>query len=419
VSNVWTKVSDSPSSSEPQELSSAVTVCGASLLFVQVTVSPWKIVTSFGWKAKSTIPTDGALAGVGDDVGVPVGVPVGVALGVDVPGAVPAAIVGALSGDDRVLIERYVAGRELAISILDDQALPIVEAIPEQADLFNYEARYEIGRTRYVCPAVLDDAETDAVTAVALRTWEALGCAGFARVDVMLGGEGVGPQVLEVNSVPGLTDTSLLPIAAEAAGISFERIVERAIELAIAQYGAESQYVYAYRTKLLNLQLDFKRFDAAEKTIARLDESYHTQPGDHTRVQMELDGIYKARLWSDRHNPHKAELFTRKALATWAEIHGDRTTQADLEMMLGDELLDLARIYEGARELDKAMELATSLGYSAKQLAQLEINRQFARAGMKKPLDIEKLKAARALLADDPIYAPPVKEADELLKRRH
>jgi D-alanine-D-alanine ligase len=150
-------------------------------------------------------------------------------------GAVPAAIVGALSYDDRVLIERYVAGRELAVSILAGEPLPIVEAIPEQADLFNYEARYEIGRTRYVCPAVLEDAEADAVTAVALRTWEALGCAGFARVDVMLGGEGVGPQVLEVNSVPGLTDTSLLPIAAEAAGISFESFVERAIELALGE----------------------------------------------------------------------------------------------------------------------------------------------------------------------------------------
>ena len=66
---------------------------------------------------------------------------------------VPAALVAALSYDDRVLIERHVAGSELAVSVLDGEALPIVEAIPEQADAFNYEARYEIGRTRYVCPA--------------------------------------------------------------------------------------------------------------------------------------------------------------------------------------------------------------------------------------------------------------------------
>ena len=147
---------------------------------------------------------------------------------------VPAALVAALSYDDRVLIERHVAGPELAVSVLDGEALPIVEAIPEQADAFNYEARYEIGRTRYVCPAEIGAEQTAAVTEVALQTWSALGCSGFARVDVMLGAADIGPQVLEVNSIPGLTDTSLLPMAAEAAGISFERFVERALELALA-----------------------------------------------------------------------------------------------------------------------------------------------------------------------------------------
>lgn len=159
----------------------------------------------------------------------------GSALGVRFAGtadAVPAALVAALSYDDRVLIERHVAGRELAVSVLDGEALPIVEAIPEQADAFNYEARYEIGRTRYACPAELDDATAAAVADVSLRTWETLGCEGFARVDLILGPGDVGPQVLEVNSIPGLTDTSLLPMAAEAAGLSFERFVARAIELA-------------------------------------------------------------------------------------------------------------------------------------------------------------------------------------------
>jgi len=160
----------------------------------------------------------------------------GSALGVRFAGTaaeIPAALVAALSYDDRVLIERHIDGRELAVSVLDGEALPIVEAIPEQADAFNYEARYEIGRTRYACPAELDPADAEAVVAAALRTWEVLGCEGFACVDVMLGGGDIGPQVLEVNSVPGLTDTSLLPMAAEAAGISFERFVERALELAL------------------------------------------------------------------------------------------------------------------------------------------------------------------------------------------
>jgi D-alanine-D-alanine ligase len=140
---------------------------------------------------------------------------------------VPEALVAAFSYDDRVLLERYVKGRELAVSILDGEALPIVEAIPREEDFFNFEARYEIGRTEYVCPAELGEAETQRVQEIATRTYETLGCTGFARVDLMLGDDG--PQVLEVNAIPGLTDTSLFPMAAEAAGIDFTRLVERIV----------------------------------------------------------------------------------------------------------------------------------------------------------------------------------------------
>ncbi len=151
---------------------------------------------------------------------------------------VPEALVAAFSYDDRVLLERYVDGRELAVGIVDGEPLPIVEAIPKQEDFFNFEARYEIGRTEYVCPAELAGVETAVVHDVARRTWETLGCEGFARVDLMLGGpdapeEVRGPQVLEVNAIPGLTDTSLLPQAAEAAGLSFEDLCARIVELAL------------------------------------------------------------------------------------------------------------------------------------------------------------------------------------------
>src|SRR5262249_44819354 len=132
-------------------------------------------------------------------------------------GQVPQALVAAFSYDDRVLLEQYVKGRELAVSVLGTEPLPIVEAIPREEDFFNFEARYEIGRTEYVCPADLSKAETRALQELATKTYELLGCAGFARVDLMLGDEG--PQVLEVNAIPGLTDTSLFPMAAEAAGI--------------------------------------------------------------------------------------------------------------------------------------------------------------------------------------------------------
>jgi D-alanine-D-alanine ligase len=145
---------------------------------------------------------------------------------------VPEALVAAFSYDDRVLLERHVSGRELAISLLNGIALPAVEARPREEDRFSYEARYEIGRTEYVCPADLGAAEGPVLDA-ALRTWDALGFDGFGRVDLILGEDG--PQVLEVNAIPGLTDTSLLPLAAEAAGISFEDLIARIVELAVAR----------------------------------------------------------------------------------------------------------------------------------------------------------------------------------------
>ncbi|MEK6278065.1 MAG: D-alanine--D-alanine ligase [Actinomycetota bacterium] len=144
---------------------------------------------------------------------------------------VPAALVSAFSYDDRVLLERYVRGRELAVSVLGGEPLPILEAIPRESDLYDFEARYEIGRTEFVCPADLDGAAEEAVTQAALRAYEALGCSGFPRVDLMMGSEG--PAVLEVNAIPGLTDTSLLPQAAEAAGLEFERLVERILVMAL------------------------------------------------------------------------------------------------------------------------------------------------------------------------------------------
>ncbi|HEX8123544.1 MAG TPA: D-alanine--D-alanine ligase [Solirubrobacteraceae bacterium] len=143
---------------------------------------------------------------------------------------VPGALVAAFSYDAKVLLERFVDGRELAVSILDGEALPVVEAIPRDEDFYDFEARYEIGRTDFVCPADVGDA-TERVHDVALRAYELLDCAGFARVDLILDAEGV-PQLLEVNTVPGLTETSLLPQAAEAAGISFDELVGRLVELA-------------------------------------------------------------------------------------------------------------------------------------------------------------------------------------------
>ncbi|HEX8752753.1 MAG TPA: D-alanine--D-alanine ligase [Solirubrobacterales bacterium] len=144
---------------------------------------------------------------------------------------VPQALVSAFSYDDRVLLERFVEGRELAVSVLGEEALPIVEAIPASGDRYDFEARYEIGRTRFACPAELSEQEARAVTETALAAYRALGCTGFARIDLILDTDR--PWVLEANAIPGLTDTSLLPQAAEAAGMSFEQLVERILDLAL------------------------------------------------------------------------------------------------------------------------------------------------------------------------------------------
>ena len=177
-----------------------------------------------------------ALNGLEERLGFPVVVKPsrgGSALGVKFAASwfeVPEALVSAFSYDNRVLLERFVEGRELAVSVLGGEALPVVEAIPSGGDRYDFEARYEIGRTEFACPAELDAEQEAAVTAAALGAYEALGCTGFSRVDLILGDDG--PQVLEVNAIPGLTDTSLFPQAAEAAGMSFERLVERIVELA-------------------------------------------------------------------------------------------------------------------------------------------------------------------------------------------
>jgi D-alanine-D-alanine ligase len=146
---------------------------------------------------------------------------------------VPGALVAAFSYDRKVLLERHIAGRDLAVSVLDGVALPIVEAVPEQEDFYDFESRYEIGRTRFVCPAELPADVAERAGELALEVYALLGCSGFARVDLMLGDEGL--FVLEVNPIPGLTETSLLPQAADAAGIGFDELIDRIVASAVEE----------------------------------------------------------------------------------------------------------------------------------------------------------------------------------------
>ena len=148
------------------------------------------------------------------------------------PADVPPAILAAFSYSGQVLLERHVRGRELAVAILGDEPLPIVEAVPREEDFYDFESRYTIGRTSFVCPAALPAALTREAQELALAVFRLLGCRGFARVDLMLEDDTEDLYVLEANVIPGLTDTSLVPQAAEAAGIGFDALVGRILELA-------------------------------------------------------------------------------------------------------------------------------------------------------------------------------------------
>ena len=180
-----------------------------------------------------------ALPGIGERLHFPVVVKPacgGSALGVRfaaAPEEVPGALLAALSYDDKVLVERYVHGRELAVSVLGGEALPIVEAVPHDEDFYDFEARYTIGRTSFHCPAELTAEQTAQTLELAVRVAELLGLtAGCARVDLLLE-DGTGAlQVLEANAIPGMTETSLTPQAAEAAGIGFDALVARVLDLA-------------------------------------------------------------------------------------------------------------------------------------------------------------------------------------------
>jgi D-alanine-D-alanine ligase len=150
--------------------------------------------------------------------------------------AVPGALVAAFSYDRKVLLEKHVAGRDLAVSLVDGESLPVVEAVPDPSeDFYDFDARYTIGRATFVCPADIPPDDTARAQALARAAWDLFGCRGFARVDLMREETTGDLFVLEVETVPGLTDTSLLPQAAEAAGLSFDALTARLVELALAR----------------------------------------------------------------------------------------------------------------------------------------------------------------------------------------
>jgi D-alanine-D-alanine ligase len=142
-----------------------------------------------------------------------------------------AALAESFRFDSQVLVEERIVGRETTVGILGDEVLPLVEVRPKQGG-YDYRNKYTAGMTEYFCPAPFDALTTERIQAAALGAFRAIGGRDYSRVDVMVTAEGQ-PVVLEVNTLPGMTETSLLPKAAAAAGISYEQLCQRMVELAL------------------------------------------------------------------------------------------------------------------------------------------------------------------------------------------
>jgi D-alanine-D-alanine ligase len=141
----------------------------------------------------------------------------------------------ALRYDTQLLVEEKIEGRETTVGILGGEVLPVVEVCPKQGT-YDYRNKYTPGATEYFCPAAFDCETTARIQTAALGAFQAIGGRDYARVDVMVRANGE-PLVLEVNTLPGMTETSLLPKAAAVTGLNYEALCQRMIELALNRQG--------------------------------------------------------------------------------------------------------------------------------------------------------------------------------------
>jgi len=179
--------------------------------------------------------------GLVDDLALPCvvkpvdgGSSVGITIARD-PASRDEAIERLLGNHGRAMVEAFVPGREMTVGVLGDRPLPVVEIIPRR-EFYDYIAKYQDAGTEYICPAQLPPAVAEHLRAAGLAAHRALGCRDFSRTDFILADDGTA-YVLEVNTIPGFTSHSLLPKAAAAAGISFEQLCDRIVQLALERYG--------------------------------------------------------------------------------------------------------------------------------------------------------------------------------------
>jgi len=148
--------------------------------------------------------------------------------------SVPEAIISALSYSKKVILEKFIDGVELAVSIIgkEPRILPAVEIVPKKK-FFDFESRSKTGETEYFVPARISASSDKKMKEVAMAVHNALKCTKLSRVDIIMDRKEEIPYVLELNTSPGMTDTSLLPMSAEAAGLSFEELVDEIIKMSL------------------------------------------------------------------------------------------------------------------------------------------------------------------------------------------
>ncbi|MDP1809670.1 MAG: D-alanine--D-alanine ligase [Actinomycetota bacterium] len=199
---------------------------------------PWLTLSADSFKEMGAA---GALDKAVDLLGLPIVVKPagqGSALGIKIVHKredLPKALIGALSYDTKVVLEKHIKGTELAVSILGNdppRALPIVEIVTTR-EFFDFESMYRMGATEYFVPARLEPQTAAAVQQISVDVHTSLGCRDVSRVDIILS-EGV-PYVLELNTSPGMTETSLLPMAAAEADIQFVDLVDQLVLMALAR----------------------------------------------------------------------------------------------------------------------------------------------------------------------------------------
>jgi D-alanine-D-alanine ligase len=196
---------------------------------------PWSTIPPV---PDGSVPITERMAAAASELGYPLvvkprhgGSTIGLSIVPEAAGLLAAHAIAAAHGE--VLCERFVAGTEVTVGVLGDNALPTLEIVSERP-LYDYAAKYTAGQSRHIIPARLAEEQRRACQEAALRAHRSLGCRDLSRVDIIVDADG-SPWVLEVNAIPGLTELSLLPDAARAAGTAFPDLCEGLVRRALAR----------------------------------------------------------------------------------------------------------------------------------------------------------------------------------------